>query len=620
MTPRFIRPSPPPGFVNTQYSSWSYAPEGRRVGSNDGVQSTKKIPSHLEQYGVQLKEGRVYSPNPNISRTGHGGTSLSHSRLLDDDYETFAKSHSHSPLTYDSTPPLLPSLFPHPGDSTPLPSQSPVTECEDPLLPFTISQFDQLMNNQDRTPRFGTGQQYGRTVEPPISDPGAPTRFMKVSNVSQDMSIWVARDAFKRYGDLKGIFTTFLGSDGIIFLEFFDIRHSMDACRRLHLNEIFQTTSIEVQFCPKSALSLVSYDILEYDNEGILTVSVHAPRMRESELLRLLSSFGDVLSFQIEGSGWPPKVMVEYYDIRKAATAKSALESLHTQRQIHCQVEFYQQDRTNGQKTLSFRSDSSTLLVGRISTGLDDITGQCSLPTKESSESSSSTRRTSRVWASPSLHDIPTKSEPNDAPHRLAVTYGETETVTGEKPEAVLVITQDAHVKKEDAPQPRSLPQNEIMTDKRTTYMIRNIPNKYTQEMLLECINETHFGKFDFLYLRMDFKNKCNVGYAFINFISIEVVESFVVAHVGKKWSRFNSDKICSLSFATIQGRQALIDKFRNSSVMDEEPSYRPKIFYTSGPNAGLEEPFPEPTVHTKDGSGQGSIRHRLSGNRQNQT
>ncbi|KAH7047936.1 RNA recognition motif 2-domain-containing protein [Linnemannia elongata] len=143
-------------------------------------------------------------------------------------------------------------------------------------------------------------------------------------------------------------------------------------------------------------------------------------------------------------------------------------------------------------------------------------------------------------------------------------------------------------------------------SDKRTTFMIRNIPNKYTQPMLLECINETHFGKFDFLYLRMDFKNKCNVGYAFINFINTEVVASFVQQHVGKKWGRFNSDKICSLSYATIQGRRALVDKFRNSIVMEEEPSYRPKVFYTSGPNLGLEESFPGPTLSKESARGHG--------------
>ena len=55
--------------------------------------------------------------------------------------------------------------------------------------------------------------------------------------------------------------------------------------------------------------------------------------------------------------------------------------------------------------------------------------------------------------------------------------------------------------------------------DQRTTLMIRNIPNKYTQDMLLEFLDQEHKGRYDFIYLPIDFKNKCNVGYAFINFI-----------------------------------------------------------------------------------------------------
>uniref|UniRef100_A0A2P2MEN2 Uncharacterized protein MANES_17G065000 n=1 Tax=Rhizophora mucronata TaxID=61149 RepID=A0A2P2MEN2_RHIMU len=56
--------------------------------------------------------------------------------------------------------------------------------------------------------------------------------------------------------------------------------------------------------------------------------------------------------------------------------------------------------------------------------------------------------------------------------------------------------------------------------DTRTTLMIKNIPNKYTSKMLLAAIDENHKGTYDFLYLPIDFKNKCNVGYAFINMLS----------------------------------------------------------------------------------------------------
>ncbi|KAK8968230.1 Protein MEI2-like 2 [Platanthera guangdongensis] len=126
--------------------------------------------------------------------------------------------------------------------------------------------------------------------------------------------------------------------------------------------------------------------------------------------------------------------------------------------------------------------------------------------------------------------------------------------------------------------------------DTRTTLMIKNIPNKYTSKMLLATIDENHKGTYDFLYLPIDFKNKCNVGYAFINMLSPSHILSFYQTFNGKKWEKFNSEKVASLAYARIQGKAALVIHFQNSSLMNEDKRCRPILFHSEGMEAFNEQ------------------------------
>jgi len=104
--------------------------------------------------------------------------------------------------------------------------------------------------------------------------------------------------------------------------------------------------------------------------------------------------------------------------------------------------------------------------------------------------------------------------------------------------------------------------------DSRTTIMIRNIPNKYTQEMLLERINRFHSGKYNFFYLPMDVNNGCNIGYAFINFVDPVYIVPFFEDMNSKAWENFNSEKICQIAYGRIQGKQALSENFNKTTDM----------------------------------------------------
>lgn len=83
--------------------------------------------------------------------------------------------------------------------------------------------------------------------------------------------------------------------------------------------------------------------------------------------------------------------------------------------------------------------------------------------------------------------------------------------------------------------------------------MIRNIPIKYSDEMLLKELTEFK-GMYDCLYLPFDYEKNGNRGYAFINFVHPFNILRFHNKFDGKTWSYFESKKICELNAAKFQG------------------------------------------------------------------
>lgn len=112
-----------------------------------------------------------------------------------------------------------------------------------------------------------------------------------------------------------------------------------------------------------------------------------------------------------------------------------------------------------------------------------------------------------------------------------------------------------------------------IESVRKTTLMIRNIPNKYTKELMLETIDANFDDAYDFFYLPIDFKNNCNVGYAFINFKELKHIKPFFEQFNNKKWAKFNSEKVCEIKYARIQGKAECEAHFKDSSLMKQPVS-----------------------------------------------
>lgn len=128
-----------------------------------------------------------------------------------------------------------------------------------------------------------------------------------------------------------------------------------------------------------------------------------------------------------------------------------------------------------------------------------------------------------------------------------------------------------------------------------TTLMLRNVPNDYTREMVLELLDALGFaGRYDFIYYPSDFTRNAGLGYAFVNMLTPNdakqvrwVLEGF------RQWS-VPSSKVCSVGWSVpCQGLESNIERYRNSPVMHKSvpDEFKPAVF-----RDGQRVPFPKPT------------------------
>ena len=142
------------------------------------------------------------------------------------------------------------------------------------------------------------------------------------------------------------------------------------------------------------------------------------------------------------------------------------------------------------------------------------------------------------------------------------------------------------------------------LEDKRTAVMIKNIPNKFNREILLNIIDQNFKGTYDIFILPTDANGHKNFGYSFINFTCSYYIPYFYFLFHGKKWSNTNSQKMCEITYSKIQGRYNLLSHYSSKIIFHNEearkiynsekkfiiPNEYKMIFKIAFPNQYIEE------------------------------
>jgi len=114
-------------------------------------------------------------------------------------------------------------------------------------------------------------------------------------------------------------------------------------------------------------------------------------------------------------------------------------------------------------------------------------------------------------------------------------------------------------------------------------------PDDWTHDDVVNLLDQKGLkGRYNFIYVPMNFRKMANFGYAFVNLESTSTAEELM-----EKLAEHEDEELRT-DWSSKQGRDENIEYFRNNSVMHKSvrDDWKPALYDTEGNRIS----FPEPT------------------------
>ncbi|KAJ0256024.1 F120 [Hirschfeldia incana] len=410
-----------------------------------------------------------------------------------------------------------------------------------------------------------------------------PTRTLVLLPVPADVSESSIRRDLEVFGEVRGVQME-RAHEGIVTVHFYDLRHSQRALteiRELHMHQHQQVRFGAARGLVSGRTAWAHFvfphfrAVPEGNNQGSLVVFNLEPSVSSGALRQIFESYGKVKELR-ETPFKREQRFVEFYDVRDAALARREMDGKSIDGKPIV-VQFSRPGGFNKKLILASRFNNKNFLCNHHHPPPP--------PPHFRRQEPSQLRRREPVKGKPVKTNLSLGDSERYEQNKKR--YSKMHNTTKNRVvDCRFIINEDAIAESRDG---------------RTTVMIKNIPNKYTQKLLLEMLdkhcndcneknisegNQTPMSSYDFVYLPIDFGNNCNVGYGFVNMTTPEAVWRLYKAFHNSPWKLFQSSKICEVTYARVQGLESLKEHFKHLRLPRVEMGYKPVIF--SPPRNGL--------------------------------